>query len=357
MSPIRSLHEGREMSKRAIRFGHVRLGTYNGRHPEQSDAFIFTSADADRLKPLQRDLGGTIERYTPQGAGEEPWRLVSDAEAFTCLFPFADLAQNVSQSFELWRRSGIVRSCEGPGYQCTQIERDEITGEVTETEAPCLCNPERVECSATTRLLLLLPQTGLGAWELVTGSKIAAVHLWDQVRLVEQVAAGAMNRIPIRLVYGARQISYFDEKDAKRKTTTKRVVSLTIAGDAERVLSLVAASPDQALLGAVREVLHPPELGSAPEAPELPSPSAEVSTPPAQGSEAETHASAPDVPEASADEDGPATEEHWSRWRGSKALATRRAKDAEHWPDAEIRDWRDITTSQLEQLIREEIGA
>ena len=87
----------RAIKPKSVLFGHVRLGIFNGRHPEQSKTFIFTAKDPERLKPLQRDLGGTIERYTPQGAGEEPWKLTSDAEAFNCLPAFPTFETTVER--------------------------------------------------------------------------------------------------------------------------------------------------------------------------------------------------------------------------------------------------------------------
>ncbi|MGQ0669244.1 MAG: recombination directionality factor [Actinomycetota bacterium] len=256
MSPIRSLHEGREIRVRAMLLGHVRLGTYETPRPSQSDTFIFTSADRERLLPLARDFGGAIASYKPQGAGEEPWRLVSERDAFTALFPFADLDANVRQDFELWGRAGLKRRCDG--ITCTSISSDTETGEITESDADCPGGGAPYgcgECATTTRLVLLLPQTGLGLWELDTHSKIAAAHLWDQALFIAEVAQGRMNHLPIRLTYAPRQINYFDREQQRRRTTTKRVVSLSIAGDAEHALAPLGLSPDQALLSAVRAAL------------------------------------------------------------------------------------------------------
>lgn len=260
--PLRDLNEDREPGARAMLFGHVRLGIFNGRHPQQSDTLIFTTADVERLKPLQRDLGGTIERYEPQGAGEEPWRLVSEAEAITFLFPFSEPEGNLSQSWELWTAGGIKRRCDG--FQCALVDVDEITGERSEETVDCICAAGERECAPTTRLRLLLPQTGIGIWELTTGSIVGATQLYDQVRFIAEVATGRMNHVPIRLVYAPRRISYFDQKERKRKTTTKRIVSLSVAGDAAHSLGALGLDPDRALISAVRTVLeeHEPALPS-----------------------------------------------------------------------------------------------
>jgi hypothetical protein len=248
--------EDRAPSIRAMRAGHIRLGTYNAeaRHPEESDTFIFTSADPSRLKPLAAELGGTIEQYTPQGAGEEPWRLISEADAFTGLLPFGDEEANLSQDWTLWGRMGLKRRCDG--FDAALITVDEITGEISEETVACICAAkEKRECSPATRLRVFIPSTGLVLWELVTHSVIAAQHLFDQVKFVGTIAGGRMNHLPVRLVWAPRQIAYFDEKEGKRRTTTKRVVSLSIAGDAEHALAALGQPADQALLTAVRAAM------------------------------------------------------------------------------------------------------
>lgn len=255
MSPLRKLHEGREPRPQALLLGHIRLGVFTGKHPQESPNFIFTSSDRQRLEPLARDFGGKIAEYSPQGMGQEGWRLQSESDSLTALFPFANLEANVDQAFELFGRGGLKRACDGFDARIRHV--DEVTGEITEEEAACVCEAQgKLECATTTRLHLLLPQTGLGIWLLTTHSKIAAIHLWDQARFVSQLAQGRMNHLPVRLVWAPRTISYFDEKEGKRRTTTKRVVAISIAGDAERALSPLGLAPDRGLIQAVRLALE-----------------------------------------------------------------------------------------------------
>jgi hypothetical protein len=65
-----------------------------------------------------------------------------------------------------------------------------------------------------------------------------------------------MNHLPIRLLWAPRTIHYFDQKEGKRRSTTKRVVSLSIAGDAERALAPLGLAPDRGLIQAVRLALE-----------------------------------------------------------------------------------------------------
>lgn len=375
--PLRDLNEDREPRPKALLLGHIRLGVFKGGHPQQTETLVFTSADPDRLKPLHDSLGGTIERYEPQGAGGEPWRLVSEAEAFTALFPFGAVEGNLSQSWELWARSGIKRRCDG--FDCALIDADEMTGEYSEEQVPCICRAdEERECSPTTRLRLLLPQTGLGIWELTTGSRIAATQLYDQVQFIASVAGDRMNFVPVRVVYQPREISYFDEKKKQRLKTTKRIVSLSIAGDAERALAPMGMKPDQGLIAAVREVLvaggHAPELGdggaSGPAAlPDgSPAPPAKANGP----DHADHGTEAPEAPTGDAGDgavaspvatsgvagDQPATSDHWARAKalklsGSVVLRRVRAR----YPDADVKSVSAITTDQLAAVLDEAMAS
>src|ERR687891_1750145 len=183
MSPLLDIHKDRVPDAKALLFGHVRLGVFKQGRPQQSETFIFTTSDANRLKPLGADFGGSIEKYEPQGAGEEPYRLVTDTDAFTAILPFPQSEDNLTQDWELWGKGGIKRSCNG--YDCKLVEVDEESGEITEAFVPCICSAQgERECAPVTRLRLLLPQTGWGLWELRTPSKIAARHLFDQVRFI-----------------------------------------------------------------------------------------------------------------------------------------------------------------------------
>jgi hypothetical protein len=363
MSPMADLNEGREPRVRALLLGHVRLGTFNGRYPTQSDTLIFTSTDVERLKPLQRTLGGSIERYEPQGAGTEPWRLVSDADTLTFLFPFADMDGNLSQSWELWGGAGLKRRCDG--FTCALIDVDELTGERSEEETPCICAAGERECAPTTRLRLLLPQTGLGIWELVTGSIVGATELYDQVRFISQVAAGRMNHVPIRLVYAQRRISYFDQKERKRKTTNKRIVSLSVAGDAQEALKSLGAAPDRALLAAVETVLSEHALA-------LPSGEASPGTEAGEGAVrtgGETTAqvigtsapSSPGEPEDPKDSEL-ATQEQWARAQTmglTKGLVLKRVRAAIDVGDVDgpvPKTGVEITRDQLAHVIQEHVS-
>jgi len=254
--PIEDLHEDRDIRTSALLFGHIRLGVFDTKRgaPRQTETFVFTSPDRQRLEPIARDFGGELERYEPQGGGEEPWRVVSETDAFTALFPGPWADENVAQSWELWARSGPSRFC--TGKTCELISYDEETGERLVDSVECICRRQGTrECKAETHIRLLLPQTGLGIWELTTGSKIGAIELYDQARFIDQITNGMMNRVPIRVIYRPREIHYFDAKKRERHSTTKRIVSLSVAGDAAHALAALAVTEERGLVEVVRAAL------------------------------------------------------------------------------------------------------
>lgn len=372
MTPILDLEERRDA--KALLLGHIRLGTFSANHPQASEGFVFTSSDPARLKPLAADFGGEVAQYKPQGAGEETWRVVSHSDAFTAVLPFPDRERNLDQWRVLWQRSGLKRRCDGA--TCSLIHVDEETGEITEENQACICAETNNQlCDSETRLYLLLPQAGLGLWQLTTHSKFAASYLHAQLGFFEAVAPGRLNHLPVRVLYAPREIAYFDQKEGKRRTTKKRIVSLSIAGDAEHALRALALEPDRALIAAVSAALEDAGRELVGVRPSLALPEATADEPPAStvaraspdanarpdeaaGAEAPGEpgpsppgsAGRPDAPD-----DEPASTELWGEaiavdLSGRKALLRLNKGRA---PTEKIRDATVITTGQLRALIKE----
>ena len=328
--PLLDLNEERDVRVGALLLGHVKLGIYNGRHPQATETFRFTSSDRQRLEPLAADFGGEIRSFRPQGAGTDSWELVSEVDAFTATFPFADAEWNMTQDWKLWRRSGLERLCDG--FDCTVYTVDDESGERESEDTGCICSAKgKRECSAETRVRFLLAQTGLGVWELQTGSKIAAMDLHDQMLAIASIAAGRMNQIPVRVTYAPREISYIE--DGKRHKATKRLVSLSVAGDAASVLKALQLKPQAALFQAVATALHDAGrelVGMSPSPALAPGeePPADQPAPLGEGGQEAAEDEAGEEPvsreasgldddagsePATEDEDSPATDEAWER--------------------------------------------
>lgn len=268
--PLLDLNEDRDLRPSSVVLGHIRLGVVKGNRPQQSDSFIFTSSDPLRLRPLVQDYGGEVEEYAPLGAGTERWRLISTADAITALFPFPTAEQNAPQHWELWSAGGIQRRCDG--FTCTQFDIDEVSGEVTEILEPCICKAaDKRECKPTSRLMLWLPQTGFGIWQLQTQSIRAARRLYDQVGFIAEQIPDALNRVPIRVTYTPEKNSYYDPKKRERLKGTKRFLNVFIAEDVAGALRALGQTPQVALVSAIESTLQASgrSLGAGPSAPAL----------------------------------------------------------------------------------------
>lgn len=238
---------------RPVVIGHIRLGIYEGR-PKATDTFVFSSPDQHFLRPLAAQYGGDVLPYEPQGGlSGDRWRLISGSDSIVVLLPFERWDDNLVQFYELHGAGGLKRRC--TGIDATTYEVDEYTGDVSKDEVACLCADlaER-ECATVSRLRCWLPQSGLGVWECRTTSKTASYDLEDEMWLLESAFTGQLNRIPVRLTYRPRTIHYRD-KDGKRKRTTKRIISVSLAQAVTEVLA--GLGTDRPLEAAVRGALGP----------------------------------------------------------------------------------------------------
>jgi hypothetical protein len=241
--PIRTLE-----TRRPPEVGRIRLGVFERGHPTQAETFIFTSADPGLLHNLAVEFGGTVSEYVPQGSTQPSWRLVSESDVITALLPFANAGENIDQWMEQWGSLGIKRRCDGNDVELTTIT--EATGEIRREQVPCICRAEgRMVCQPVTRLRVWLPQSGaIGIWLLQTHSKVALYGLDAVMRQMEDVADGALHRLPVRLVYEPRALGFTDAQ-GKRRKVTKRVLRMVPVATPEMVVALAEGT------GSVREAL------------------------------------------------------------------------------------------------------
>lgn len=219
--------------------GKVRLGVFGTSEaggkarPRQSDTLVFTSVNKDTLGPIQERYGGEVEEYTPQNSEGEEWRLISASDSLDFLFPFPDAGLNYDSNYEMWGQSGLKRLCDGYDarvFQTVGGGQTDRPGDIEMVERSCICQAQGTqECEPTTRLFLFLPYVpGLGVWELKTGSKWALYELHDVLTFLKSQFEGRMHKLPLRLLYAPKKMRYFDEKQGKQRTTTKRVLSLNL---------------------------------------------------------------------------------------------------------------------------------
>lgn len=180
------------LQRRIAEAGRIRIGqqvdTGRGRRPEKLTTFRLTSPDRSRIEQAAALFGGKVEQWeAPAGIQFE---VVTDAKSLNVIVPPSDMA--FSQFYELWSAGGCTRRCDGHTE--------------TITEQPCLCDPNRRDCTIHTRLsVFLADMRGLGFWRIDTSGWYAALELQGAVEVLKMAAArGQM--LPARLCLEQRMV-------------------------------------------------------------------------------------------------------------------------------------------------------
>lgn len=171
-----------DLQRRMRQLGEIRIGRVvdTGRisqktgkailRPEKLDKFRFTSPSKEILAEVANLYGGQVQPWTPANGGPSEYEVYSQANRLPVLIPPRDA---VSQWYELYAGSKCQRRCDGE----TEHKSDR----------PCFCNPEKRQCSITTRVNVMLRDVpALGQWLLVSKGYYAAVTLPPAAELLAQ---------------------------------------------------------------------------------------------------------------------------------------------------------------------------
>lgn len=183
-----------DLQRRLAEIGRIRIGQQvessngRGKRPAKLTTFRLTSPDRNRIQQAAVLYGGQpTEWEAPAG---KQWEVVTETDALNVICPPSDMA--FSQHYELWSGGGCQRRCDG---------RNESI-----SEGPCICDPDKRECTIHTRLSVMLRDLpGLGVWRIDTSGYYAAVELQGAVEVV-QLAAGRGQMLPARLRLEQRMI-------------------------------------------------------------------------------------------------------------------------------------------------------
>lgn len=153
-----------DMQKRLTEVGRIRLGRKgNNGAPQKLENFRLTSRDKAALEAAAALYGGTVGPWEGQAGQFELYTTVN-------ILPILVAPQEVTQWYETWSAGGVQRRCDG--HTC-QVPRDGSMVEVA-----CMCDPEKRECKATTRLSVFLRELpSIGVWRLESHGHYAAVEL------------------------------------------------------------------------------------------------------------------------------------------------------------------------------------
>lgn len=172
----------KDLQQRLRQIGEIRIGhtvatgktDKNGKpvkRPAKLLKFRFTSPSKVILEEVAKLYGGTVQPWTPANGGPSEWEVYSTADRLPILVPPRDA---VSQWYELYAGSRCLRRCDG------ELEM--------KSDKACMCNPERRQCSITTRVNVMLSEVpALGQWLLVSKGYNAAVTLPGAAEILAQV--------------------------------------------------------------------------------------------------------------------------------------------------------------------------
>ncbi len=187
-----------DLQRRIAEVGRIRIGQQvagnNGRkRPEKLTTFRLTSSDRTRIDQAAQLYGGTVQQWDAP-AGKQ-WETVTETDCLNVIVPPSDMC--FSQAYELWSGGGCARRCDGYNESISQ--------------GPCVCDPEKRECSIHTRLSVMLADLpGLGVWRIDTSGYYAAVELQGAVNVI-QMAAGRGQMLPARLRLEQRMVKRLGE--------------------------------------------------------------------------------------------------------------------------------------------------
>ncbi|MFF9643652.1 recombination directionality factor [Kitasatospora aureofaciens] len=232
-----------DLQRRMRQLGEIRIGhtvdtgrtDKNGRpvkRPAKLQAFRFTSPSRPILEQVAALYGGDVRPWTPANGGPAEFEVYSTVDRLPVLVPPADA---VSQWYELYQGSKCVRRCDG----VTEHKLDRT----------CLCNPEKRDCSITTRVNVMLRDLpALGQWLLVSKGYYAAVELPPAAELLAQVGgyvAGWLG-MEAKSVVTDRGTNRFMVPTLDVEITPTELMSGQIRGAAE----VTAGAPERAAIEA-----------------------------------------------------------------------------------------------------------
>jgi len=148
-----------DLQRREMESGRIRFGNKKGNRPNRLDHPLLTSPDKGLIEAVAASYGSTVSEW-PGGEGQWQTEVVGDLRILVPVSP-----EPVSQFWERWSGGGCMRRCDG--------FHDQIQ------DAPCDCDKDadKRACSATTRITVLMQETGEARFRIESKSINAAVEM------------------------------------------------------------------------------------------------------------------------------------------------------------------------------------
>ncbi len=166
----------KDLKPQLPQLGRIRMGMQvptksgNNMRPAKSQTFIFTGQRPELLDAIAADYGGTIEEWDNDKTADTH-RLVTEARTVEVAL-FGDVLSE--PCYEKWDGGTMRRRCDGvtvTGYPKDGSDPVDID---------CICqgvDDESKHCKPKTHLTVMMPQTPIGGWRMVTSSMNAMREL------------------------------------------------------------------------------------------------------------------------------------------------------------------------------------
>jgi hypothetical protein len=179
--------------QRSVRqVGRIRLGelaaTRSGKAaPTKLGTFRLSSPQRQPIELAAHLYGGAVTEMRSDRS-DDRWQVTTTSDSIPVIIP---PTSHLSQHYELWDAAGCQRRCDG--QEATVMDGRPVRS------ATCACDPDRRDCTITTRLSVVLPELeALGVWRLDTKGWYAATELAGAADLCA-AATGRGVPIPARL--------------------------------------------------------------------------------------------------------------------------------------------------------------
>lgn len=254
MTPIRTGRKGWPRIG-SLSAGHQTVSKKGKVHPTKTDTIVVHALRREILEPFVACYGGEIAESPTSTEERERFYLVTDAREMDVLIP-GDLERSLSQYYEAWASSGLVRRCDG--LECLlwrkEPKKGEVVGELSEEIRPCICDTEEGEdrlCKPTIRLSVVPVDVApdipdIGVFQLRSTGYFTNAELEADLELIQAIIGRLGAGVPLKLIIEqVRSRRGLMPKFRLTLGATPREIAANLPAAAERpLLPSVEVSPE-----------------------------------------------------------------------------------------------------------------
>jgi hypothetical protein len=191
----------KDLGRRMVEHGRIRLGIKSGKAMKSIDTFRFTSADQTAIEQLAEQFGGEAKPWSdPKASPINQFEVITKANEI----PVWILPGGLDVSYEMWSGGGCVRRCDGVECETSQQTFD---ADYEPVVVPCICNAAgALSCKPYTRMSVVIPSIRFGgSWRMESKGWNAAEELPGMVDMIAQMQEGGTLKGRLRLEHRQSQ--------------------------------------------------------------------------------------------------------------------------------------------------------